>query len=287
MKIVEDLDRQRSTSMGTSPTPFVRTSLLYIQFIGHYYTRPGYSIERDNLDSFLLLVTIKGKGYLHYRGAQHELKKGDAFLIDCKEYHLYYTDSDELWEFAWIHFNGNPAQDYVDYFLKLKGPLAAETVSDDFVLDIHRIYELQQQRDESSDLLSSSLLVRLITDILQLALQDHRNEKRVPLYISNMKQSLGARLNISVSLDDLSKEFAVSKYHLTREFKKYTGYSPYGYLLNLRMIKAKELLKTTDLTIEEITRQVGFTNATHFIQTFKNREKATPLKFRKNWQGKP
>lgn len=287
MKIVEDLDRLRSSSMGTAPTSFVKSSLLYVQFIGHYYTRPGYSIERDDLDSFLLLVTIRGKGYLHYQGTRHELEQGKAFLIDCKQYHLYYTDPDDLWEFVWIHFNGNTAQDYVDYFLKLGGPLAAESVNDDLILDIQRIKELQKQRDERSDLLTSSILVRLITEILQSALQDHRNDKQIPPYITGIKQALGDRLQRSISLDDLSKEFAVSKYHLSREFKKYTGYSPYEYLLNLRMIAAKELLKTTDLTIEEITRRTGFTNATHFIHTFKIRENATPLKFRKNWQGKP
>jgi AraC-like DNA-binding protein len=284
MRIVEDLDRLRSASLVASPTPFVRASLPTVQFIGHYYTNPGYSIERDNLDSCLLLNTISGTGYLHYRGVKHELKRGAVFLIDCRDYHLYHTDPDDLWEFNWVHIGGKTGQDYAEQLLKQGGPVVREAEGE-ITAGLERLHELMRNRDERSDLLGASLIVEMLTSVLLAAMEGQRKEERIPSFVRQIKTCLELRLRDSVSLDDLAREFSVSKYHLSREFKKFTGYSPYEYLINLRLAEAKELLKTTDLSVEEVAYRVGYTNVTHFIQTFKKREQSTPLRFRKVWQG--
>lgn len=285
MRIVEDLD-SRSKSVVTTPTLFAKSSLLYVQYIGHYYTNSGYSIEREKLESCLFIYTLRGKGYLKYQGALHELSRGKVCLIDCREYHMYQTDPDDLWEFLYVHFEGKTSQDYVEHFMKQGGPVV--TVDDGFQIadTIHKIQELQQNMDERSDLLSSRYIVDLLTTVLLSVMQGGGQEEHVPGYITQVKQRLADCLNSSISLDDLTREFAVSKYHLSREFKKFTGYSPYEYLVNLRIKAAKELLKTSHWSIEEITYKVGFTNTTHFIHMFRNRENTTPLQFRKVWQGR-
>lgn len=56
------------------------------------------------------------------------------------------------------------------------------------------------------------------------------------------------------------------------------------YLINTRISYAKELLKYTDMSVEEITYETGMNNVTHFINLFKKREAITPLKYRKAWR---
>ena len=73
----------------------------------------------------------------------------------------------------------------------------------------------------------------------------------------------------------------MSKYHLSRIFKKYTGFSPYEYLLNERLTQGKTLLQNTRLSVEEIAQRVGFNSASHFIRMFRKYEGLTPLQFRK------
>ena len=72
----------------------------------------------------------------------------------------------------------------------------------------------------------------------------------------------------------------MSKYHLSRIFKKYTGFSPYEYLLNERLTQENPL-QNTRLSVEEIAQRVGFNSASHFIRMFRKYEGLTPLQFRK------
>ncbi|WP_366250085.1 helix-turn-helix domain-containing protein [Thomasclavelia ramosa] len=56
------------------------------------------------------------------------------------------------------------------------------------------------------------------------------------------------------------------------------------YIILSRISYAKGLLKNTDLTVQEITFEVGMNNVSHFINLFKARENLTPLAYRKNWK---
>ena len=58
----------------------------------------------------------------------------------------------------------------------------------------------------------------------------------------------------------------------------------YEYQIELRLSYAKELLKYTDLPVNEIAERCGINQASHFINLFKSREHITPLQFRKSWK---
>uniref|UniRef100_UPI003568068E helix-turn-helix transcriptional regulator n=1 Tax=Cohnella sp. TaxID=1883426 RepID=UPI003568068E len=73
-------------------------------------------------------------------------------------------------------------------------------------------------------------------------------------------------------------------YHLSKEFKCYTGFSPNEYLIHTRITRAKELLRFTDMPVAEIALSVGVDNVSHFINLFRDRETMTPLAYRKTWR---
>ena len=85
----------------------------------------------------------------------------------------------------------------------------------------------------------------------------------------------------NLSLDDLSHHFGLSRTHMSRCFKEYTGFAPHKYITRLRIYNAKYLLKASELSIEEISHQTGFSDSVYFIQVFKKMEGITPSKFRK------
>ena len=70
-----------------------------------------------------------------------------------------------------------------------------------------------------------------------------------------------------------------SKAQFTRIFKKYTGASPYDYLIKLRINRAKRFLIETDLSLEEISSYTGF-NGFSFYSMFKKHENTTPYKYK-------
>jgi transcriptional regulator GlxA family with amidase domain len=86
-------------------------------------------------------------------------------------------------------------------------------------------------------------------------------------------------------LEDLSRRFSLSKYHLCREFKKHIGRSPNEYRINARLNNAKVMLRFTDMRVADIAGEVGFADNTHFFSIFRKYEQMTPAEYRRQWTG--
>jgi ATP/maltotriose-dependent transcriptional regulator MalT/AraC-like DNA-binding protein len=82
-------------------------------------------------------------------------------------------------------------------------------------------------------------------------------------------------------LADVARVANLSPYHFTRVFKAQTGKTSSDYLLDIRVEKAREMLRTTDQTITEICFQCGFCNPSHFATVFKRRVGVGPSEYRK------
>lgn len=71
-----------------------------------------------------------------------------------------------------------------------------------------------------------------------------------------------------ITLDSISQQFFMSKYYLCHVFKDVTGFGLNEYIVNLRISKARELLRQ-EISVQAVGEAVGFANNSHFIRTFK------------------
>lgn len=101
--------------------------------------------------------------------------------------------------------------------------------------------------------------------------------------IDSVISFLQAEYKKKVNTHDMVELVHLSEYHFLRIFKKYTGLSPYEYLINYRINKSKSLLKETNLSVNEIAYEVGFNNINNFIRDFKKLVGVSPLKYRNYW----
>lgn len=83
-----------------------------------------------------------------------------------------------------------------------------------------------------------------------------------------------------LGLEDCARQFYISPNYLSRMFKKYTGASFITYLNDLRIKRAVELLKDTDMSIKEIAEKVGYNNLNYFYKNFKAVTGITPKTFK-------
>lgn len=74
---------------------------------------------------------------------------------------------------------------------------------------------------------------------------------------------VGDNLHRNLTLSELAGVEHLSTYHFSRMFKRSTGFSPYRYVIQRRVERAKELLSGTDLTVTEVARAVGFSHQGH------------------------
>lgn len=92
-------------------------------------------------------------------------------------------------------------------------------------------------------------------------------------------------LNRPITLDDLAKVCAVSKRTFTRKFREETGISPIQWLLEQRIQRARELLETSDMTIDRIAAEAGFGTSAAMRQQFRQTLKVTPHAYRTTFRG--
>ena len=82
-----------------------------------------------------------------------------------------------------------------------------------------------------------------------------------------------------LSLESLSRVFAMSESHLSRRFKAVAGIGINEYITFVRIMNAEKLHKETDLPITEIAGRCGFNDSNYFSTVFKKAKGTTPLKF--------
>ena len=85
-----------------------------------------------------------------------------------------------------------------------------------------------------------------------------------------------------ISMAAIAESFGISTTRLSLSFKEKTGMTPLEYLTLLRSQRAKELLEDTDLTIRDISVQVGYYDSGSFIRRFKQVTGETPLQYRRS-----
>lgn len=133
------------------------------------------------------------------------------------------------------------------------------------------------------DSLTTALTLRLISshaakqdleqrDIAAGGLSPHK-VKLIVDYLENHLQD-------SISLSELANLVGTSQRHFLRAFRHSTGLTPYQYLLNLRVERAREMVISTDLPLKVISVLCGFSSRSHLITTMRKRLKATPGQIR-------
>lgn len=146
--------------------------------------------------------------------------------------------------------------------------------------------ELQQENP------GSRLYIESLTNVLAVHLirQYTATLPRVPTYEGGLSQRqlmqvldyINDHLEQDIKLADLAALLGMSQFHFCHLFKRAIATTPYQYLLQQRIERAKQLLKQTDQPILEIAFQCGFNNHSHLSQQFRRLTGMTPKAFRKN-----
>ncbi len=101
------------------------------------------------------------------------------------------------------------------------------------------------------------------------------------LIIERATDYIDKNLGKDLSIEQISKQLNVCRSSLYKNFENKFRCTPGEYIKKKRIEKSKELLLTSQLSIEDISEQVGFSSGAYFSHVFKDLVKVSPLKFRK------
>lgn len=139
--------------------------------------------------------------------------------------------------------------------------------------------EEQMNRSIGGELVLRSTLNLLLGMVFRKMAETRTRQLAVnELLLEYIEQNCAENLR----LDALAARCHYTPEHFSRVFKRYTGMSPKAYIFSCRIKKAKRMLKQTDMPIEQIISECGFSNRTAFFKKFFETVEQSPLQYRKN-----
>ena len=144
---------------------------------------------------------------------------------------------------------------------------------------------ISSSMDYIRDMRINEILSKLLTLIMEesWAPENTKVKSRKKLELDSIKLYLDEHYTEHISLDDLASKFYMNKFYMTKIFKETYGTTINNYLISKRITKAKQLLRFTDMTIDEIGNAIGMDGANYFCRMFKKIEGISPNTYKKQW----
>lgn len=268
-----------------------------ILFVIDGYCSPDIPVPETNYhchEDFIELsfVTSGSVDYL-IEGEEYTLKKGQVLIsnpgiyhkelfnsnTNCRELHLGLTN---------INIFNNCKKDFID--IGDKNVLTLNTYKDEILKTCQDIVDEQKNHKQTSPFMLKSLVMKVLVllhreineEIPNLNSQEFSfksREKKV--LVESITKYLNENYTEDISLYTLSKNMYLSPVYISKIFKELMGDSPINYLIQIRLIKAKNLLEDSKLSIKTIAKMVGYNDPYYFSKLYKKYYGISPNKARK------
>ncbi|MBE7027844.1 MAG: AraC family transcriptional regulator [Ruminococcaceae bacterium] len=155
-----------------------------------------------------------------------------------------------------------------------------KTIRDKF-LRIAKLYEKNGEKDERLQIYFAELIATIseMIENNEVSVTKILKNKNA-MVISQITNYINNHYTEKITLDFLSDRFFIDKFHLCHIFRKETGMTIIDFINQKRMVEAGILLKTTNMTIFDISNTVGFQNQNYFGTIFKRQFGVSPREYR-------
>lgn len=234
-------------------------------------------------EGYCIGVIEEGAQSFYRGGTLHIAPKGDIILVNADEIHTGSSAVASGWKYRAIYPTPEMLLDLGrDFYVSNNSvPWFPSAVVNDIGLaqQISLLFDLLEQKDNFllKESLYLSTLARLIfkhsrTKFSPMVLPEAQNK------IDWIKELMRCTPEKEYSLNELADLAGLSAWHFLREFKKNTGLPPHSWLVQLRLQKARKLLKEGQ-SLALTAQNCGFSDQSHFHRHFKRAMGVTPLQY--------
>lgn len=288
-----------------TPSSFTRENFFYIQEAGYLKSLKPHMSRRSGLSSYLFLIVLSGSGEVSYRDTANSpdrhnaspstarsltddmitvpAQTGDCFFLDCMNEYTHISSEDDPWELLWIHFYGPQAGAYYIYFREQHSWHMHSAHFTELTSAIWSVIHYHEEKTDDTDILTAQQIVNILTLMCTESDEDSSSTSALGDKLKSILHYLDEHYTENISLDSLAEQFYISKYYLSREFKKEFGTTIIQYILAKKITNAKELLRYSNASIEDIAQLCGIDDASYFNKVFKKIEGCTASEYRKRW----
>lgn len=229
----------------------------------------------------LFQYTIEGEGIFESGAETYRMESGRAFMADIPGDHRYYFPEDgSRWSFMFILMRPTLI---LPNWEEAKSRLGEAPYLPPGSRPVRLLREIWDQANDgkiTDPYTASSWVYQFVSELCRFSAAPQGDRQRWPEKVRRAAEFMDANYSRMISLDQLSERLGLSKYHLLRAFAAAVGETPSKYLNRVRIDQAMRLLRQTDLSVERIAEQVGFSGGSYFIKVFRNMTGRTPGSFR-------
>lgn len=107
-----------------------------------------------------------------------------------------------------------------------------------------------------------------------------KKSEQIPPSIKRIAKYISENTNLPLSLSEISDKYSLSKQYIMRSFKKYFGMSVTHYINRAKLERALILLRDTDMSVNEISDSLAYSQSSYFCRIFKDFFELTPSEYR-------
>lgn len=235
------------------------------------------------LNGLYIVYIARGKGVFESENtAATTIREGTCFMLFPKVWHRYHPDPEYGWQEYWLGFQGEVMQTWLK-----KKCIPAQDIFYDVGHNSHLItlfLKILKYAQENPPGLQQ-IITGIAMEILGLVLGTGKDSPPHTLEqkIEWAKILMAENLEKPLYVPELAAELAMSYSLFRKSFKNITGISPGQFHLQKRLEKARELLSTTLLPVEEIAALLGFESIYYFSRIFRAKAGYSPTAYRKKF----
>jgi AraC family transcriptional regulator len=249
-----------------------------------------HEIHRDHIKGpFSLFVNLEGSSTVQVNNRQVRVGTDYFFITNPGQEYSLTINGKTRTETANIHFGEYFVEQLVQSQTlpveklledKFQQPLQSFAFHNRLIAKTQKVNELIHVLFSNQDeLREEELLAQLFLELFNDELKLRHSVERLPSVKKATRDELVKRIlmsvdyiyqfyNQSLSLDELARASALSKFHFLRLFKIVMGTTPHQFITSVRINKAVDFLKTTQQEVRHIARTVGFADSSSFSRTF-------------------
>jgi AraC-like DNA-binding protein/mannose-6-phosphate isomerase-like protein (cupin superfamily) len=252
---------------------FENESLPEIVRLTHNFNNPTwfYNFHRHN-DQCEIIFVVDGKGSCTQDMQNYQLKAGDLILRNKDVIHSEASDPKDpldIWTLTItdVHLRGLEKNDIIQHGI----PVLVETGTyAPLILDVfEKMYRIRTSKIPNSKYICQLQVCELLAYIQNLLLADLNmgSDNSVSL-INKIRKYIDDNYMERITLQSLSKMFHVSSSYISHKMVEEFGISPINYVIKRRIGEAQHLIVSSNLSISQIARTVGYDNLDHFNRLF-------------------
>ena len=256
-------------------------------FVGRFAGQDSHAINfagfgNTQVDSWLLVFTISGKGHLKAGLRDYELTPDNIALVAPGTLTDFSGSEHSSWNFYWVVFQcADNWRPYLQWPQSGPGVCQLEGASESFAPVERNLSQLYNNYVESGPLkmeLDHNLLEQLL--LRCAACLPRESNRKMDPRVHVARAYIDEHYTADIVLADVAAASNISSSRLSGLFKKETGSSVMAYRNELRLVKAAQLLLHSNLRIADIGDRVGYSEQAFFSRIFRKHLGMSPRQYR-------